>query len=198
MAFQDIKRALKAIYGHSDSSTDEHHKQLNIMFGGSWDITSRRVIKMLRRAVAVVAPAPRVVPHHNWMETSIGFNASDCPKNMAGAWQLPLIDSPTIPNVRLYHVLIDSGTTFNLISLAAFQNLQIFMSKLAPPCPFLGMGPGSIIPRSSISLPVMFRTPENYCTESIIFDVAEVNLPFNAIVGRPALYQLLAIAHYGT
>jgi hypothetical protein len=25
----------------------------------------------------------------------------------------------------------------------------------------------------------------------------EVNLPFNAIIGRPALYQFMAIAHYG-
>jgi hypothetical protein len=28
--------------------------------------------------------------------------------------------------------------------------------------------------------------PENYHTESIIIDVVEVNLPFNAIIGRPA------------
>ena len=30
-----------------------------------------------------------------------------------------------------------------------------------------------------------------------MFDVAEVNLPFNAIIGRPALYRFMAIAHYG-
>jgi hypothetical protein len=28
------------------------------------------------------------------------------------------------------------------------------------------------------------------------FEVAEVNLPFNAIIGRPALYRFIAIAHY--
>ena len=27
--------------------------------------------------------------------------------------------------------------------------------------------------------------------------MAEVNLPFNAIIGRPALYCLMIIAHYG-
>jgi hypothetical protein len=37
LEFQDAKRALKVIYGHSDSdsSTDEHHKQLHVMYGGS-------------------------------------------------------------------------------------------------------------------------------------------------------------------
>jgi hypothetical protein len=34
---------------------------------------------------------------------------------------------------------------------------------------------------------VTFRTPENYCTESIVFDVTEVNLPFNAILDQAAL-----------
>ena len=40
-------------------------------------------------------------------------------------------------------------------------------------------------------------TEENFRTESVQFDVAEVNLPFNAIIGRPALYRFMAIAHYG-
>ena len=30
-----------------------------------------------------------------------------------------------------------------------------------------------------------------------MFDVAEVNLRFNAIIGRPTLYRFMAIAHYG-
>jgi hypothetical protein len=38
---------------------------------------------------------------------------------------------------------------------------------------------------------------ENFRTESALFDVAEVSLPFNAILGRPALYQFMAVAHYG-
>ena len=46
-------------------------------------------------------------------------------------------------------------------------------------------------------MPVTFGTEENFRTESVMFDVAEVNLPFNAIIGRPALYRFMAIAHYG-
>jgi hypothetical protein len=37
---------------------------------------------------------------------------------------------------------------------------------------------------------------ENFRTENVQFDVAEVNLPFNAIIGRSALYWFMAIAHY--
>jgi ribonuclease HI len=52
-------------------------------------------------------------------------------------------------------------------------------------------------PLGSIALPVTFGTEENFRTENVVFDVAEVNLPFNAIIGRPALYRFMAIAHYG-
>jgi hypothetical protein len=47
-----------------------------------------------------------------------------------------------------------------------------------------------------ISLSVTFRTPKNFRIESIIFNVAEVSLPFNAILGGPALYQSMVVAHY--
>jgi hypothetical protein len=53
------------------------------------------------------------------------------------------------------------------------------------------------MPRGCISLLVIFRMPGNFCTKSILFDITEVNLPFNAILGRPALYQFMAVAHYG-
>jgi hypothetical protein len=143
-----------------------------------------------------VAPAPKAALHHNWVETLIGFDASDCPKSMAGTEQLSLLVSPTIANVKLYHVLIDGGVTLNLISLAAFRKLQIPMVKLQPSPPFSGVGPVSVMPRSFISLSVTFGTAESFCTESVLFDVAEVSLPFNAILGRSALYQFMAVAHY--
>jgi hypothetical protein len=129
MECQEAKRAVKAIYGHSDSesSDNEHRKMLHVMFGGSWAITSRRVVKTLRREVATVALAPKAALHHKWVETPIGFDSFDYPKSMAGSGQLPLLVSPTISNVKLYHVLIDGGAALNLISLVA---LKIPMGKL--------------------------------------------------------------------
>jgi hypothetical protein len=100
------------------------------MFGGCWAITSRRVVKTLRQEVAATAPTLRATSHRKWVETPIGFDSFDCPKSMAGAGQLPLLISPTISNIKLYHVLIDEGAALNLISLAAFKKLQIPMGKL--------------------------------------------------------------------
>jgi hypothetical protein len=86
LGFQRAKRDLKAIYDHSDSesSDNEHHKTLYVMFTGSWDINSQRIIKTLHREVAAAVPAPKVAPHRKWMATPITFDAIDCPKSMAG------------------------------------------------------------------------------------------------------------------
>jgi hypothetical protein len=106
MEFQDAKRALKTFYNHSnsESSANEHRKMLHVMFGGSREITSWHVIKTLRREVAAATPTPREAPHHKWMETSTGFDASECQKNMVRAGQLPLLFSLSIANIKLNHV----------------------------------------------------------------------------------------------
>jgi hypothetical protein len=97
----------------------------------------------------------------------------------------------------LYHILIDGGAALNLMSLADFKKLQITMSKLQLSHPFSRVGPVLVIPRGCISLPVTFGTFEKFRTESVLFDVVEVSLSFNAILGRPALYQFMVVAHYG-
>jgi hypothetical protein len=53
------------------------------------------------------------------------------------------------------------------------------------------------MPRGCISLPVTFEMPENFRTKSVLFDNAEVNHPFNVVLGRPTLYQFMAVVHYG-
>jgi hypothetical protein len=139
----------------------------------------------------------KAAPHQRWWSTIISFGASDCPENMVGAGILPLITAPVIANMKLHHVLIDGGAGLNVISHAAFKQLQIPGSRLGPSRSFFGVGPQPVYPLGSIALPVTFGTEENFRTENVQFDVAEVNLPFNAIIGRPTLYRFIAIAHYG-
>jgi len=136
------------------------------------------------------------VPYQRWKSTTISFGPFDCPEKMAGAGVLPIITAPVIANIRLHHVLIDGVVGLNIISYAAFKQLQIPEFKLVPSRPFSGVGPQSVFPLGSITLLVTFGTEENFHTEDVQFDVAEVNLPFNAIIGRPALYRFMAIAHY--
>jgi hypothetical protein len=116
---------------------------------------------------------------------------------MAGAGILPLITAPIIANIKLHHVLIDGEAGLNVLIHAAFKQLQIPGSRLGPSRPFSGVGTQLVYPLKIITLPVTFGTEENFRPENVQFDIAEVNLPFNAIIGRPNLYQFMAITHYG-
>jgi hypothetical protein len=200
LRYQSPEGDLKGVFtGDSDSGDDNDRcKKLYVMYGGSWELTSHRNVKSLRREVLSATPGvPKVAPHQRWRSTTISFRASDCPDNLARAGILPLIIVPVIANMRLHHVLIDGGAGLNVISHATFKQLQILGSHLGPSRPFSRVGPQLVYPLGSIALPVTFGTEENFRTKNVVFDVAEVNLPFNAIIGRPALYQFMAIAHYG-
>jgi hypothetical protein len=200
LGYQSPEQVLKDILiEDSDSSDDnDRRKKLYVMYGGSWELTSRRNMKSMRSEVlSTILGALKTAPHQRWQSTTISFRASDCPKNMEGANILPLITAPVIANMKLHHVLIDGGAGLNVISHAAFKQLQIPGSRLGPSHPFSGVGPQPVYPLGSIALLVTFETEENFRTENVQFDIAEVNLPFDAIIGRPTLYRFIAIAHYG-
>ena len=59
------------------------------------------------------------------------------------------------------------------------------------------MTDGSTTPIGQVRLPVTFGERKNYCTELIDFDVAHIRLPYNAILGYPALAKFMAVTHHG-
>src|SRR3989337_3538325 len=65
-----------------------------------------------------------------------------------------------------------------------------------PTRPFLGVNDGSTLPLGQVCLPVTFGTRKNYHTELIDFDVAHLGLPYNAILGYPALAKFMAVTHH--
>jgi hypothetical protein len=126
LGYQAHKQVLNDILTRDSDSGDDndHHKKLYVMYGRSWELTSRRNVKSLRCEVLSATPGvPKAAPHQWWRSTTISFGASDCPENMAGAGILPLIIAPVIANMRLHHVLIDGGAGLNVISHAAFKQM---------------------------------------------------------------------------
>ena len=59
------------------------------------------------------------------------------------------------------------------------------------------MTDGSTTPIGQVRLPVTFGTRDNYRTKPIDFDVAHIRLPYNAILGYPALAKFMAVTHPG-
>jgi hypothetical protein len=83
LGYQSPEGVLKDVFtGDSNSGDDgDRRKKLYVMYGGSWELTSRRNIKSLRREVLSAAPGvPKAAPHQWWRSNTISFGASDYPR----------------------------------------------------------------------------------------------------------------------
>jgi hypothetical protein len=100
LGYQSPERNLKDIFAEETDSgnDDDRRKKLYVMYGGSWELVSRRSVKTLRQEVlSAVLGVPKATPHQRWRSTTISFGALDCPDNMAGFGVLPLITAPLSP-----------------------------------------------------------------------------------------------------
>jgi hypothetical protein len=100
LEYQSPEGDLKDVFTEDSDSGDDsdRRKKLYVMYGGSWELTSRRNVKSLCCEVLSATPGvPKATPHQRWRSTTISFRASDCPDNMAGAGILPLITALSSP-----------------------------------------------------------------------------------------------------
>ena len=74
---------------------------------------------------------------------------------------------------------------------AVINKLQIGEEELEVTGTFQGVNPGRSHPKEKITLPVMFGGELNYQTKKVVFDVVDLPLPYNGILGRPALAKFM-------
>ena len=141
-------------------------------------------------------PAPETQKRLKWSRTPIIFDEEDNPCRTTAVGCLPLLVSPTIRNLKVTKMLVDGGAGLNLISPAVISKLQIGEEELEVTGTFQGVNPGRSHPKGKITLPVTFGGELNYRTERIVFDVVDLPLPYNGILGRPALAKFMAASHY--
>jgi hypothetical protein len=132
-----------------------------------------------------------------WSTSKIGFDKEDHLTSTKGVGIIPLLCTPTINNIAVNGILIDGGAGLNIISVEVFEKMEVPYHRLMPTRLFFGVTEGSTMPIGQVSLPVTFDTWDNYRTESLDFDDAYIVLPYNAILGYPALARFMAATHHG-
>jgi hypothetical protein len=132
-----------------------------------------------------------------WSTSKIGFDEEDHPTSTKVMGTIPLLCTPTINNIAVNRTLIAGGAGLNVIFIEVFEKMQVPYHLLMPARPFFRVTEGSITPIEQVRLPITFGTRDNYRTESLEFDVAYIALPYNAILGYPALARFMAATHHG-
>ena len=106
-----------------------------------------------------------------------------------------MLCTPTICQVAVTWTLIDGGAGFNVLSVEDFSLLHVPLERLRLSKSFSGVGGSSTGSLGQIHLPVTFGTHDNFRMELVDFDIAPIGLPYNAILGYPALAQFMAATH---
>nr|ABA94864.1 retrotransposon protein, putative, unclassified [Oryza sativa Japonica Group] len=182
--------------GDDDLGFQEPGATIATVDGGACAHVSRRSLKAMKRELQAAAPTHEATRRARWSEVVLTFDQTDHPPCVARGGQIAMVVSPTVCNVKLGRVLIDGGAALNILSPAAFDAIKAPGMVLRPSQPIIGVTPEHTWPLGHIDLPVTFGGSANFRTERVNFDVADLSLPYNAVLGRPALVKFMAAVHY--
>jgi hypothetical protein len=181
-----------------DSKGDfpEAHKEVNYIFGGPNSYEPKWKQKL--RSWDVLEVGPTTHEYLRWSEVPITFDHGDHPDFIPKLGRYPLVVCPIVKDVKLNRVLVDGGSSLNLLFLKTFDQMGLSRSLLRSSRVLLHIiVPGiAAMPIGQISLLITFETRENFRTENIQFEVANFETAYNAFLGRPSLTKFMAIPHY--
>jgi hypothetical protein len=167
-----------------------------MIYGGQVVNASARHRKQERREVCSVKVATPV--YLDWSDKPITFDQGDHPDYVPSPGRYPLVVDLVIGNARLTKVLMDGGSSLNIIYAETLGLLEIDLSMIrAGAAPFHGIVPGKrVLPLGQLDLPVCFRTPSNFRRETLTFEVVGFRGTYHVVLGRPCYAKFMAIPNY--
>ena len=99
-----------------------------------------------------------------------------------------LVVSIRIEDYNMHRVLIDNGSSADILYYPAFQQMGINRERLVPTNapPLVGFGGIRVLPLGAVMLSVIVGDYPQQITKNITFLVVDCLSAYNAILGRPA------------
>jgi hypothetical protein len=172
--------------GDGDAGGFPAVENMFLIFGGPTVDMSSRQRKRERHEVLTAERAPP--SFLDWSEDAITFSREDHPNRIPNPDQYPLVVDPVIGNARFSKVLMDGGSSLNILYAHTLRLLGIGLDQLRPSTtPFHGVAPGKRVqPLGQIDLPVWFGTPSNFRKEMLTFEGWGSGAPIMPYLGGPA------------
>jgi hypothetical protein len=167
-----------------------------MIYGGPVAKASARHRKQEHQEVCSVKVAAPV--YLDWSDKPITFDLGDHLDCVPSPGKYPLVVDPVIGNVRLTKVLMDGGSSLNIIYAETLGRLHIDLSSIRTGAtPFHGIIPGKRVqPLGKLDLPICFGTPSNFRRETLTFEVVGFRGTYHAVLGRPFYAKFMAVPNY--
>ena len=127
------------------------------------------------------------------LDTSITFSDSD----LEGCQHLhnnPLVVRAVVANKTVHQVLIDNGSSADIIFASAFDKMGIGREKLEPVNTHLrGFYGEKVLPLGSIQLVLTLGDPPCQATTTARFLIVDAPSAYNMSLGRPSLNAIKVI-----
>jgi hypothetical protein len=170
--------------------------EMNMIFGGSLSITLKTQGKKLEREISL---AQRIEPRRKmrWSDVDISFGPEDHLETELSNRNLPFMVKLPTRRYKVANTLIDNGASLNLIMRKTFIEMGLNLKDLTlVHDTFYEVIPGlSSTPIWCINLKVSYGTGDNKRKKMMMFEVANFDIGYNYILGRPFLLKFMVIIH---
>jgi hypothetical protein len=168
-----------------------------LIFGGG--VTMDMSNSQRKRERHDVLAAEKAPPSFlNWSEDAITFSREDHLNRIPNPSHYPLVVDPVIGNAWFSKVLMDRGSSLNILYVHTLCLLGIGLDQLRPSTtPFHSVAPGKRVhPLRQIDLPVWFGMQDNFRKETLTFEVVGFRGAYHAILRRPCYAKFMAVPNY--
>ena len=153
-------------------------------FAGGGESSSARKAHLLSirsgevMEVQVVSKLPR-------LDTAITFSDSDL-EGCQHPHDDPLVIRAVVSNKIIHRVLVDNGSSTDIVFASAFDKMGIGREKLEPVSTHLrGFSGEKVIPLGSIQLVLTLGDPPCQATTTVRFLIVDTPSAYNMLLGRP-------------
>ena len=151
---------------------------------------ARKTYLMVVQNVQLTGAMPRITQRES---PTIGFSEEDA-RHLHHPHDDALVVSIRIEDYNMHRVLIDNGSSADILYYLAFQQMGISRERLVPMnAPLVGFGGTRVLPLGAVTLSVMVGDYPQQITKNVTFLVVDCSSAYNAILGRPTLNSWKAV-----
>ena len=158
--------------------------------GGESNSARKAHLRSIRSGEVMEVQAVSKLPR---LDTAITFSDSDL-EGCQHPHDDPLVIRAIVANRTIHRVLVDNGSSSDIIFASSFDKMDIGREKLEPISTHLrGFSGEKVLPLGSIQLVLTLGDPPCQATTAMKFLIVEASSTYNMLLGRPSLNAIKSI-----